>query len=81
MTSPSVQDYLVAIYRLEAGERPVTTTALAAHLGVAPASVTGMIRRMHSQNLVEYLPYHGATLSDSGREDALRLVRRAPLVV
>ncbi|MGD2039778.1 MAG: metal-dependent transcriptional regulator, partial [Anaerolineae bacterium] len=35
MRSISVQDYLLAIYRLQEGEALVSTTALAQRLGVA----------------------------------------------
>jgi DtxR family Mn-dependent transcriptional regulator len=71
----SAQEYLQAIYRLRAGHDPVTTTELAAHLGVAPASVTGMVRRLHREGLVEHVPYQGVTLTAAGRHEALRLVR------
>jgi DtxR family Mn-dependent transcriptional regulator len=45
--SEAVEDYAKAIYALAArtGE-PVTTTALAARLGVSPGSVTAMLKRM-----------------------------------
>ena len=41
MLSVSMQEYLQAIYRLEAEQAPVSTNALAASLNLAPASVTG----------------------------------------
>jgi DtxR family Mn-dependent transcriptional regulator len=71
----SAQEYLQAIYRLQVGQAPVSTTQLAAHLDVAPASVTGMIRRLHREGLVEHVPYQGVTLTAAGRHEALRLVR------
>jgi len=76
MASISVQDYLQTIYRLQASESPVSTTAMAAQLGIAPASVTGMIRKLHRQGLVEHIPYHGVSLTDMGEQEALRLLRR-----
>jgi DtxR family Mn-dependent transcriptional regulator len=75
MTSISVQEYLQAIYRLQTGHTPVSTTELAAYLDVAPASVTGMFRQLHRQGLVEHVPYQGVTLTAAGREEALRLLR------
>jgi DtxR family Mn-dependent transcriptional regulator len=53
----------------------VSTTELAARLDVTPASVTGMVRRLHRQGLVEHVPYQGVTLTAAGRQEALRLVR------
>jgi DtxR family Mn-dependent transcriptional regulator len=75
MLSISMQEYLQAIYRLEAKRVPVSTTALAAHLDVAPASVTGMVRKLHGQGWVEHVPYQGVTLTLAGRREALHLVR------
>jgi DtxR family Mn-dependent transcriptional regulator len=71
----SVQEYLRAIYRLQVGQAPVSTTELATYLGVAPASVTGMVRRLDREGLVEHVPYQGVTLTASGRHEAIRLVR------
>lgn len=76
MTSSSVQDYLQAIYRLQAAESPVSTTALADRMNVAPPSVTGMVRKLHDQGLAEHLPYHGVILTPAGEREALLLLRR-----
>lgn len=76
VASVSVQDYLQMIYRLQTSQSPVSTTALAGQLDVAPASVTGMIRKLHLQGLVEHVPYHGVVLTEAGERDALCLLRR-----
>ncbi len=76
MSSVSVQDYLLTIYRLQGSDSPVSTTALAAQLGVAPPSVTGMMRKLHRDGLVAYRPYHGVVLTGAGEQEALRLLRR-----
>jgi DtxR family transcriptional regulator, Mn-dependent transcriptional regulator len=71
-----VEDYLKAIYELERTGGPAATTELAAQLGVAPASVTGMIRRLAEQGLLTHEPYHGVRLTARGRKGALRTLRR-----
>jgi DtxR family Mn-dependent transcriptional regulator len=76
MTTPAVEDYLKAIYQLGDGDRPVSTSAIADRLAVAAGSVTGMVKRLAEQGLVEHVPYHGATLTAEGRANALRLIRR-----
>jgi DtxR family Mn-dependent transcriptional regulator len=76
MTSVSVQDYLLAIYRLQAAQPPASTTAVAARLGVAPASVTSMVRKLDREGLVDHVPYHGVVLTEAGEREALRLLRR-----
>jgi DtxR family Mn-dependent transcriptional regulator len=75
LISISAQAYLQAIFRLQVGQSPVGTTELATFLDVAPASVTGMVRKLHHQGLVEHVPYRGVTLTPAGQQEALRLVR------
>lgn len=75
LTAP-VEDYLKAIYDLQQGGRPATTNALAERLMLAPASVSGMVRRLAAQGLLEHEPYRGARLTAAGRAAALRTLRR-----
>jgi DtxR family transcriptional regulator, Mn-dependent transcriptional regulator len=75
LTAP-VEDYLKAIYDLQQGGEAATTNALAERLALAPASVSGMVRRLASQGLLEHEPYRGARLTAAGRIAALRTVRR-----
>jgi DtxR family transcriptional regulator, Mn-dependent transcriptional regulator len=76
MTSPAVEDYLKAIYHLAQGDDLVTTSAIAERLGVAAASVTGMLKRLADSGLVEHTPYYGARLSEAGVANAVRTIRR-----
>lgn len=76
MPTPAVEDYLKAIYQLSDGGEPVGTSAIAERLGVAPGSVTGMLKRLGRQGLVEHERYQGASLTDRGRREALRMIRR-----
>ncbi|NPA31745.1 MAG: metal-dependent transcriptional regulator, partial [Chloroflexi bacterium] len=46
MPTLSMEDYLKALYHLQAQQPRVHTTALARWLGVAPASATEMLRRL-----------------------------------
>ncbi len=76
MPTPAVEDYLKAIYQLGQGDAPVGTSAIAERLGVAPGSVTGMLKRLGRQRLVQHERYRGATLTVEGRREAIRLIRR-----
>ena len=76
MPTPAVEDYLKAIYLLAQGEQAVGTSAIADRLGVAPGSVTGMLKRLGKQGLVDHERYQGASLTDEGRREALRMIRR-----
>ncbi len=75
LTAP-VEDYLKAIYELETRQGSAATSEVADALDVAPASVTGMIRRLAAQGYLDHVPYHGVQLTDVGRRAALRTIRR-----
>jgi DtxR family Mn-dependent transcriptional regulator len=79
--SEAVEDYAKAIYALAArtGE-PVTTTALAARLGISPGSVTAMLKRMGEMKLVRHEPYHGVALTPAGEKVALEVIRHHRLI-
>ena len=70
------EDYLKAIYELGRGRTLVGTSALAAVLGIAAASVSGMLQRLARQGLVKTERYRGTRLTPAGRAAALQLIRR-----
>ena len=76
----SVEDYLKAIYRLSGEDRPASTSDIAQRLELSPASVSGMIKRLSEQGLLEHAPYRGVRLTADGRRVALRVVRRHRLI-
>ena len=75
----SAEDYLKVIYRLSL-EGPATTSHIAQALDLAPPSVTGMVKRLSEQGLLEHEPYKGVLLTTEGRRVALRIVRRHRLI-
>jgi DtxR family Mn-dependent transcriptional regulator len=76
----AVEDYLKSIYELEQQQQKVSTTALAEHLNVTPASATGMIKKLAELNLVGYERYQGVSLTEAGRKIALEVIRHHRLV-
>jgi DtxR family Mn-dependent transcriptional regulator len=77
--SSSVGDYLKAVWGL-AGHGVAAPKDLSSRLSVSSASVTEMLRRLQEMGLVEYERYRGASLTEEGRAEALRLVRRHRLI-
>ena len=69
-------DYLKTIYDLSLDMSPVSTSAIAKRLEVSNASVSDMLRKLHRKNFITHVPYKGASLTSSGRREALRLLRR-----
>jgi DtxR family Mn-dependent transcriptional regulator len=79
--SSSVGDYLKAIWELavDSGDA-ASTKGVAERLSVSAASVSNMFARLQEMGLVEHERYRGATLTERGRSEALRLVRRHRLI-
>ena len=77
--SVSVEDYVKAILEV-AGADVASTKDIAERLLIAPPSVTNMFVRLREMGFVEYERYRGVSLTERGREEALRLVRRHRLI-
>jgi DtxR family Mn-dependent transcriptional regulator len=78
-TAP-VEDYLKTIYELELATGAATTNDIAGRLSVAPASVSGMVRRLADQGLLEHERYRGVRLTEEGRRVALGTIRRHRII-
>lgn len=78
----SIQDYLKNIYELTDRGEPATTTALAERLGIAPASVTGMVQKLSTVKppLLKYRKHQGVTLTNEGQRAALEVIRHHRLL-
>jgi DtxR family Mn-dependent transcriptional regulator len=79
----SVDDYLKAILELGgADQERVTGNALAQHLGIRAASVTGMLQKLAAQQppFVKYEKHHGVRLTASGKMRALEVLRHHRLL-
>jgi len=79
--NPAIEDYLKTVYaHTEWQPDPITPKALADKLGVAPSSVTEMVKKMAAQGLIAHVPYGPLRLTDEGRLRALAVVRRHRLI-
>jgi DtxR family Mn-dependent transcriptional regulator len=76
MYTPVVEDYLKAIWMLQQQEQPVATSRIAERLGLTPAAVTAMVKRLDEQGLLRHEPYYGVRLTAPGELAALRIIRR-----
>ncbi|MBL7764294.1 MAG: metal-dependent transcriptional regulator [Chitinophagaceae bacterium] len=74
--SQSEENYIKAIYHLQADGETVTTNALAQELLTRPASVTDMMKKLKTKKLLNYQPYQGFRLNNEGKKVALGIIRR-----
>lgn len=81
MASPAADDYLKTVYaHTEWQDAPITPSVLAAKLGIAPSSVTEMVKKLAAAGLVSHVPYGAVRLTDAGTERALAMLRRHRLI-
>jgi DtxR family Mn-dependent transcriptional regulator len=81
VASPAADDYLKTVYaHTEWQDAPITPSVLAAKLGIAPSSVTEMVKKLAAAGLVSHVPYGAVRLTDAGTKRALAMVRRHRLV-
>lgn len=78
----AIEDYLKAIFHLSQDQPRASTKQIAAYMGVAPASVTGMIKRLAANDpaLVDYHRHHGVRLTEPGKLVALEVIRHHRLL-
>ena len=76
----AIQDYVKEIYKLEASGSRVTTSALAARLGVSPPSSRDGEEARPLGGLVEHQRYRGALLTRKGERVALEVIRHHRLL-
>ena len=78
--SEQKENYLRAVFHWhEVGSR-ASTTEIAKEVGVSPASVTDMLKKLAEEKLVDYASHQGATLTEKGLEIATRIERRHRII-
>jgi DtxR family Mn-dependent transcriptional regulator len=80
--SAVAQDYLKVIWSLREWDarEPVTTSLLAARLGVSPSTASEAVKRLTERGLVRHDPYAAIELTPAGERLALAMVRRHRLL-
>jgi DtxR family transcriptional regulator, Mn-dependent transcriptional regulator len=78
--SEAIQDYVKEIYKLQASGERATTSAIARSMHVAQSSATSMVKKLAALGLVEHAPYRGASLTHSGKQIALEVIRHHRLL-
>jgi DtxR family Mn-dependent transcriptional regulator len=78
----AIEDYLKTIYDLCATHGRATTNQIAERLGVTPASVTNMIKKLSITRppLLEYRKHRGVVLTPDGNKVALEILRHHRLL-
>ncbi len=80
--SASKTQYLQTILELSGGDddSKISNNQIADHLNVTPSSVSNMLAKLQEAGEVDVVPYYGVTLTEPGRQTALRLIRSHRLI-
>lgn len=76
MEESNANSYLKAIHLLGESGEGATTLNIARQLGIRPASVTEMLKKLAKANYVSYSPYHGVRLTKKGKNTARKIIRK-----
>ncbi|MGH9361238.1 MAG: metal-dependent transcriptional regulator, partial [Thermoanaerobaculia bacterium] len=82
MPTSTVEDYLkhILLEEQRSGGGLVSMGQIAAGLGVAPGTVTAMVKTLADSGLLAYEPYSGVRLTSAGRQLAGHVLRRHRLI-
>lgn len=78
--TPAREDYLKAIFHLGREGRLVPPTEVSRRLSVSRPSVSGMLRRLAEEGLLDYSPGHGVRLTPEGHAATMSVLRRHRLL-
>lgn len=76
MEEGHLNSYIKAIHLLEYNGEEATTLNIARQLGIRPASVTEMLKKLAAGKYVSYSPYKGAKLARKGKAAAKKIIRK-----
>lgn len=78
--SKNIEEYLETLYAITKDGKEATTTEISHRLGVAPASVTEMLKKLAGKGYIDYSPYQGATLTGEGLRLGEKMTRKHRLL-
>jgi len=77
MHSFTEENYLKAIYHLSEGNMmAVSTNQIAEMTNTKAASVTDMLKKLAEKKLINYIKYQGVTLTETGVNAAVNIIRK-----
>ncbi len=79
--SEKEEDYLKAIYKIVSKRGFARSIEIAEALGVKPASVTDMLKKLQDKGLIIYEKYRGVLITSEGEKIAKKLLHRAEILI
>ncbi len=77
MFSYTEENYLKAIYSLtKRGGNGASTNEISAEMNTKASSVTDMLKKLSKKEMIAYTPYQPVTLTDKGKQWAIKTIRK-----
>ncbi len=78
MITITEENYLKAIYNLnlDRNGKELGTNELANHLGISPATVSSMLKKLKEKEYIDYEKYGGISLLKKGEKEAFTVIRK-----
>ncbi len=78
MITVAEENYLKAIYslNLNRNDKELGTNELAKHLGISPATVSSMLKKLKEKKLIHYEKYGAISLLEKGKKEACTVIRK-----
>jgi len=76
MKQKTIEEYIETIHVLQQRDGSAHTSAIAAEMNVQAPSVTEILKKLQREGYVDYTPYRGAMLTDTGHALATELMDR-----
>ena len=78
MITVAEENYLKAIYslNLNRNDKELGTNELAKHLGISPATVSSMVKKLKEKKLIHYEKYGAISLLEKGKKEACTVIRK-----
>jgi len=74
--TPSMEDYLEAIFEIDKQKRAVRVKDVSEKLGVTMPSVNGALKTLESKGMISHEKYEYIELTDAGMKQASRIASR-----
>ena len=78
MITNAEENYLKSIYSLNMNRKgkELGTNELAKHLGISPATASGMLKKLNEKEFIHYEKYGGVSLLEKGKKEACAVIRK-----
>ncbi len=78
--SEKEEDYIKVIYKISSSRGYARSVEISEALGVKPASVTDMLKKLQDKGLIHYEKYRGISITEKGKKIAKKLVHRSEVI-